>query len=216
MGRRGNCGRRTNRVMSRRASRGRRILWLSLAVSLGIHLVAARMGLMPSVLSIFGEVGRREPVPNSEGMQVLPLASPRPPAASPELPPELVPDATGERMLEEPSLAAPDLDPGPGEGPIVEAGGGAFSRAPVPLTVPWLRYPPDAIEDRVSGVVVLRVRVGTDGRVEDVTVIKGLRPDCDGAAVDAAKRLIFEPAREAGRSVAAWTEVEIEFDLGKS
>jgi len=206
----------TNRVMGRRRARGRRVLWLSLAISLGFHIVVSRLGFMPSISSIFDDAARRAEWLDSEGMLVLPVASPEPRAVRPTLPPELSPDAFGDEVVEELRLAPPELDSGPGAGRSMMAGRDALTAPPIPLTVPWARYPPEAIEDRVSGVVVIRVLVRADGRVAEVEIRQGLRPDCDRAAVDAAKRLVFQPAREAGRNTAAWTEVEIEFDLGES
>ncbi len=206
----------TDRVMGRTISRGRRVLWLSLAVSVGIHAVAARLGFMPSLLSLFGRTAREQETRTPQGMEVLSLASPRPSMPSPTLPPDYVPDEVGEEIADEQVLSSPGLDPGTGTGRREASGTGSLSRAPVPLTVPWLRYPPDAIRDRISGVVVLRVRVGPDGRVIGVEVLESLRPDCDRAAVEAARHMVFEPAREGGRDVAGSTDVEIAFDLGKS
>jgi protein TonB len=171
---------------------------------------------MPSIFSLIGKPGKVTDVPLPQGMQVVPIESPRPRAQSPALPPDLTPDLFTDDVMADLDLAPPELDSGTGEGRAEEGSSQAGRRPPVPLTVPWLRYPADAIRDQVSGVVVLRVLVGVDGRVEEVQVLEGLRPDCNRAAVDAARGLVFQPAEESGQRVRAWTDVEITFDLGRS
>ncbi|MCK4546399.1 MAG: TonB family protein [Candidatus Eisenbacteria sp.] len=200
--------------MVRRAARGRKVLWISLAVSLGIHMLAARLGLMPSVFSVFSHVGEGIHDLRDDGIRVLSIASPSPPAVSPELPPEITADAIGEELAVEFELAPAGLDPGDGSG-RPGAVSGSSSLPPVPRTVPWLKYPPAALEDGVSGTVVLHLLIGSDGRVVEVEVVKELRFDCDRAAVEAARGMVFEPARAGGRAVRAWTEYEISFDPGE-
>jgi len=180
-----------------------------------LHLLAVRLGLMPSALGLFGRAGEVVEDLTRTGLQVLDIAPAERPPETPPLPPEVLPDAAGEEPVVEFQLAPPgfDTDGREATAPGGETGSGA--RAPVPLTVPWVKYPDSAIRDGISGTVRLRVLVGADGRVDRVEVVRGLRPDCDRAARDAARGLVFEPAVEDGRSVRAWVEYDIAFDPGK-
>ena len=66
----------------------------------------------------------------------------------------------------------------------------------------------------VHGFVTLEVRVGTDGRVRDVTVINdqvGL--GCGQAAVDAVRQWVFNPATQGGVPVEITTTVQVRFDV---
>jgi TonB family protein len=200
--------------MVRTTSRGHKALWLSLGISLGLHLLAARFGLMPSIFSLLGSVGEKVQEFRDEGIQVLSLGSPSPPAASPELPPELSPDVLGDDVVVEFELVSAGLDPGDAESSTGGSAGPSIV-APVPTTVPWLKYPAEALEDRISGTVLLRLLVDSNGRVKDVEVLQGIRPDCDRAAVKAARGMLFKPALDRGQPVSAWTEYEVSFDLGK-
>ncbi|OGX83421.1 hypothetical protein BEN47_03790 [Hymenobacter lapidarius] len=65
-----------------------------------------------------------------------------------------------------------------------------------------LAYPPRALRDGVAGRVFVDVLVSTDGAVSEAKVVKGLRPDCDSAAVAAVQRLPrLSPPRMNGRAV---------------
>lgn len=166
------------------------------------------------MFSLFGRAGQKTPDLTRPGFEVLNLASREPPPEAPALPPEIAPHALEGEVTVEFDLRPVELDLGEGPGRVSDRGSGPPVRAPVPLTVPWLRYPRKAIEDEVSGVVRLGLWVRADGKVGRVEVVQGLRPDCDRAAVEAARRLVFEPALEGGRRVDAWVEYEIAFDMG--
>jgi protein TonB len=65
-----------------------------------------------------------------------------------------------------------------------------------------------------EGVVVLRLQVDAQGNVAQVTITAGSGcPLLDEAAVDAARRWHFEPAREGDRPVAMPHEVRFRFRL---
>lgn len=75
-------------------------------------------------------------------------------------------------------------------------------------------YPPEAVADKVSGTVVLRLRVSAAGEVTDVQVTQSVRADVDAAAVAAARRLTFTPATDAaGAPVEALVDYAFSFGL---
>ena len=72
------------------------------------------------------------------------------------------------------------------------------------------RYPPSLHE----GTVVMRLDVGTDGRVTRVDLERSSGfDDLDQAAMAAARGWYIEPATEAGRAVASTVRVPVEFSL---
>jgi TonB family protein len=86
-------------------------------------------------------------------------------------------------------------------------------------TLPKALYHPEpeftdaARKNKLSGYVVLFVKIGADGKVEDVCVAKSLRADLDDSAVRTVKTWRFEPAQRNGVAVAAATSVEVGFYL---
>lgn len=53
-------------------------------------------------------------------------------------------------------------------------------------------YPASARDTKIEGVVILEVRVGVDGRVVDVNVLRSI-PELDQAAIDAVKQWEYVP-----------------------
>jgi TonB family protein len=85
---------------------------------------------------------------------------------------------------------------------------GSTPQAPV-IQAPKLKefaeptFPPQALEQGLSGRVEVELVVGTDGRVKDPTIKTGAGNGFDEAALEAAARLLFEPARRNGTAIAA-------------
>lgn len=76
------------------------------------------------------------------------------------------------------------------------------------------RYPAEAEGRGLSGVVVLRLRIDTEGRVAEANVVRASPPGVfDAAAVSAVKTWRFTPARDAGRPVEVWAQQALRFDL---
>jgi len=71
-------------------------------------------------------------------------------------------------------------------------------------------YPPIAREAGVSGVVIIEVRIGTDGTVEQAHVLKSI-PLLDQAALDAVKQWEFVPTLLNGAPVPIMMTVTINF-----
>ncbi len=69
---------------------------------------------------------------------------------------------------------------------------GGNIKAPVKVKDVRPVYPPIAREAGVSGVVIIEVRIGTDGTVEEAHVLKSI-PLLDQAALDAVKQWQFVP-----------------------
>jgi len=75
-------------------------------------------------------------------------------------------------------------------------------------------YPEDARQDKVTGVVVLQLLIGTDGKVHEVEVLQDPDPRLTKAAVEAVKQWEFEPAHDKdGKPLSVKSSVTINFAL---
>ena len=75
-----------------------------------------------------------------------------------------------------------------------------------------LKYPAQAIRDRVQGIVLLRFVVLENGRVGQVQTIKSLEPHCDAEAKRVVKSLPrFIPGKQGGKAVRVWYTLPIRF-----
>jgi periplasmic protein TonB len=131
----------------------------------------------------------------------------------------------------EPILSAtPHSDPGPSSSPSGADVAPPPPLPPVTITAPvrvkasydprfadrmMPDYPMAAIRMEAEGTVVLRVFVGTDGRIKDAQVAASSGNDfLDQAAVRHALRAWrFKPATDDGIAVASWTQVPVKFEL---
>jgi len=83
---------------------------------------------------------------------------------------------------------------------------------PVARTAP--RYPVRARSKGLTGLVVLRILVGSTGEVLQVKVDRADPPGVfDEAALEAARSWRFEPARYHGAAVKSWVRQPVRFDL---
>jgi protein TonB len=73
-------------------------------------------------------------------------------------------------------------------------------------------YPEIAKNARVQGIVILECRIGTDGRVEKVTVLRGI-PLLDEAAVAAVREWVYTPTVLNGVPVPVIMTVTVNFRL---
>lgn len=73
-------------------------------------------------------------------------------------------------------------------------------------------YPEAALKARVRGTVVLRVLVSQTGVPLDIRVERGVRPDMNDAAMEAAKHWRFEPAKKNGQAVRTFTTIRFPFE----
>ena len=75
-------------------------------------------------------------------------------------------------------------------------------------------YPPDAKAAKVSGTVVIRIRIGRDGHVNDPEVVSG-PPLLQQAALDAVKDWVYRPYSLNGEVVEVDTQVNLVFNLAR-
>lgn len=75
-------------------------------------------------------------------------------------------------------------------------------------------YPPDAVSRGLEGLVLLKVTVAEDGRVNAVEVVKssGVR-QLDESARDAVRSWQFQPARRDGKAVEWSARLPVRFRL---
>lgn len=73
-------------------------------------------------------------------------------------------------------------------------------------------YPRSARNAGKTDSVVLKIRITTSGRVEDVQVVEGEEPFVS-AAVDAVKKWRYQPARYQGKPVSVYRVIKIAFKL---
>jgi protein TonB len=62
-----------------------------------------------------------------------------------------------------------------------------------------------------KGIVIVDVKIGTDGHVEKAGIAQTVHPDLDQAALDAVKQWVYEPAKCDGETVVAFTKVDVKF-----
>lgn len=75
------------------------------------------------------------------------------------------------------------------------------------------QYTQEARDNRVEGFVVLRVVFGVDGQISGVRVIRGLPHGLTQNAIEAAKKIRFEPAMKNGQPVSVSGTLEYNFRL---
>lgn len=85
---------------------------------------------------------------------------------------------------------------------------------PRPLSVPRPEYPEQARQAGVEGKVRLVLTVATSGDVTDVRVLQSLGHGIDAAAIAAAQRARFEPARACGRAAVGTFTIAMRFSAG--
>ncbi|HWZ31430.1 MAG TPA: energy transducer TonB [Bryobacteraceae bacterium] len=73
-------------------------------------------------------------------------------------------------------------------------------------------YPPDARDARIEGVVKVGVIIARNGHVEEARLISG-HPLLAPAALQAAKKWVFQPFERDGKPVRATATLEIPFAL---
>jgi TonB family protein len=74
-------------------------------------------------------------------------------------------------------------------------------------------YSEEARQARLEGNVVLNVMVGTDGKVSDLQVLRGLGMGLDENAVAAVGAWQFDPATKHGEPVSVRAHIEVNFRL---
>ncbi|MBT8491902.1 MAG: TonB family protein [Deltaproteobacteria bacterium] len=151
--------------------------------------------------------------PAAAGPNTSRQPQPRPPAPAPSALPALA----DRHPLAEVSSSLPGLSIG-GGGPGLSLTDNLPASQPErrarPAFTPRPRYPSALMRRGIEGAVVVRMRVDTTGKVVSAVVVssepKGL---FDDAAIDAARRYRFRPARKAGKAIATTVEQRIVFRI---
>ena len=81
------------------------------------------------------------------------------------------------------------------------------------ILTPKAAYPPLARRQRIGGVVILRALIDENGTVQEVQVLRGVKPDLglDAAATSAVRAWRFRPATKDGVPVKLWKTITIPF-----
>jgi TonB family protein len=74
-------------------------------------------------------------------------------------------------------------------------------------------YTDDAREKQITGSVVLTLTVGHDGLPQSIQIKKPLFPSLDQSAIEAARKMRFEPAMKDGQPVSEVLLVEFDFSM---
>jgi TonB family protein len=81
------------------------------------------------------------------------------------------------------------------------------------LSKPEPLYTEQARQDRISGIVRLRMVLSFDGKVRHILVVQGLKGGLTEMAVNAARRIKFVPATKNGRPVSQFVTIEYMFSI---
>ena len=76
-----------------------------------------------------------------------------------------------------------------------------------------LRYPEDAIRQRIEGTVRIAYQVNDDGIVENASIVKGLSPSCDAEALRLVRSLKYGAAYNRGIRLKSNCKININFHL---
>jgi protein TonB len=94
----------------------------------------------------------------------------------------------------------------------VVSNSGHFGTPAVPISRVDPDYPMQAKANKIEGIVIVRIRIDKDGRVEKAEVISG-DPQLSQAAVDAVRQWRYKPATIAGTAVGVDGKAEVIFSL---
>jgi protein TonB len=119
------------------------------------------------------------------------------------------PGGSPEVMVFKPAGAKPITVKSSGDGAL-RVGGDI--KPPVKLRDVRPAYPPIAQAANVTGVVIMEVRIGTDGSVDEAHVIRSI-PLLDQAALDAVKQWKFVPTMMNGQAVPVIMTVTVNFAM---
>ena len=94
---------------------------------------------------------------------------------------------------------------------VFEVGNGVTP--PKPVSTPNPEYTDKARKKRISGTVMVRMTVTSEGVVRDATVTKSLDKELDQQALKAVRMWTFKPATKDGQPVAVHVNADVSFDL---
>jgi periplasmic protein TonB len=191
--------------------------YLKGAVLAALVLTALLVWLMPDIPANPYRLRQNEeiiwvdiPDPVDVPIPPIPLAAPRiPPVLEPV--PDDHPD-TRELIWDPPSFWDPT--------PLQPSGPSAYDSFLPSSTLPKLvhqvraDYPEIARRSGLEGTVLVHALVDVNGRVDKVKLIQGVHPILDKAALEAARKCQFTPARQREIKVKVWVAIPYRFRLG--
>ncbi|HXM43880.1 MAG TPA: TonB family protein [Bryobacteraceae bacterium] len=94
---------------------------------------------------------------------------------------------------------------------VSRVGGGVTAPSVVKKTEP--EYSEEARVARLQGTVVVQLVIGTDGRVRDPRIVRGLGLGLDENAIEAINQWQFKPGQKNGDAVKVWATIEVNYRL---
>ncbi len=79
----------------------------------------------------------------------------------------------------------------------------------------YLKYPMLARKSGIEGIVFIKITIGVDGRTECVEIIKAKPANLgfEESAVEAIKKVRWEPAKQRDKKIRVWVTIPVEFKL---
>ena len=87
------------------------------------------------------------------------------------------------------------------------------TRKAVITAKPEPSFTEEARKNNVTGLVKLRLLLGSSGQVSNISVVKGLPDGLTERAIAAARQIRFQPAQKDGRAVSQWITIEYNFNI---
>lgn len=116
-----------------------------------------------------------------------------------------------ERRARAAGSATSSTRPGGGAGPAIDIS--KLDQLPKLARAVQPRYPKEMLDAGITGTVLVRMVVDSEGRVRDAFPAKSSRPEFEAAAVEAVKQWAFDPGVKGGRVVNTRMEQPISFTL---
>ena len=113
---------------------------------------------------------------------------------------------------------ATEVVDGPGMPLVLETGERVYSGKDVTtkarlISKPEPQYTDEALQNRISGTVILRAIFSSTGEVTNIQVIYGLPHGLTEASINAARKIKFVPATKDGTPVSMWMQLEYNFNF---
>lgn len=123
--------------------------------------------------------------------------------------------STNRQTADKASVRSVKDENGEGESPDVMAEFPGGMPALMAALCENIKYPAEAYEAKIQGRVVVGFNIGTDGRMSDFKVLKGVDPQLDAEAVRAVRALnaTWTPALKEGQPVSCSFALPVEFKL---
>ncbi|HYN85242.1 MAG TPA: energy transducer TonB [Pyrinomonadaceae bacterium] len=87
------------------------------------------------------------------------------------------------------------------------------TRKAVITSKPEPGFTEEARKNQVTGTVRIKMVLGANGSVSNISVVKGLPDGLTERAIAAARRIQFQPAQKDGRPVSQWITIEYSFNI---